>query len=75
MMAKETTRQNMPDSKKAEYKQLCQRLHDEAVLADSEFYRDPRTGDLVSTDVRLRRLKKCCKSGCRHCPYGFKKRK
>jgi hypothetical protein len=74
-MAMATTRPTMRDSKKSEYKQLCQRLHDEAVLADSEFYRDPKTGDLVSTNVRLKRLKKCCKSGCRHCPYGFIKRK
>ncbi|MGI4993374.1 DUF5522 domain-containing protein [Halobacteriovorax sp. GFR7] len=28
-----------------------------------------------STEVRLKRMRKCCKYGCRHCPWGFKKRK
>ncbi|MEO8216371.1 MAG: DUF5522 domain-containing protein [Acidobacteriota bacterium] len=27
---------------------------------------------LVFTEVYLRRRGTCCRSGCRHCPYGFR---
>ncbi len=30
-------------------------------------------GLLVFTASYLRKRGYCCKSGCRHCPYGFKK--
>lgn len=31
-------------------------------------------GLMVLTDVYHRRRGYCCESGCRHCPYGFKKK-
>ena len=30
---------------------------------------------LVFTELYLRRRGTCCKSGCRHCPYGFRREK
>ncbi|MDR3606260.1 MAG: DUF5522 domain-containing protein [Oligoflexia bacterium] len=60
---------------KSQLAALWIQIHDEACGNGQEFYRDPKTGEQVSTRIRLQRLKKCCKSGCRHCPYGFKKRK
>ncbi|MFZ9595115.1 MAG: DUF5522 domain-containing protein [Bdellovibrionia bacterium] len=56
---------------KSEIEKLCQKLHEEAIQANQDFYIDPKTGYLVSTQVRLKRQKVCCQSGCRHCPYGF----
>lgn len=32
-------------------------------------------GLYVFTEKYLRERGKCCQSGCRHCPYGFKKEK
>ena len=32
-------------------------------------------GLYVFTEEYLRRRGYCCESGCRHCPYGFMKRK
>ncbi|AYF45087.1 MULTISPECIES: DUF5522 domain-containing protein [Halobacteriovorax] len=49
-------------------------LHDEAQRNGEDYYRDPVTGGRVSTEARLKRMRKCCKDGCRHCPWGFKKR-
>jgi len=31
-------------------------------------------GLLVFTEAYHRKRGYCCKSGCRHCPYGFKKK-
>ena len=38
-------------------------------LEPEEFYYDGPY--LVFTEVYHRRRGYCCKSGCRHCPYGF----
>lgn len=38
-----------------------------------DFYIDPATGLHVFTEKYLRARGYCCKTGCRHCPYGFKK--
>jgi hypothetical protein len=65
----------MPKLSRVEYQRQCHQLHQQAMRAGEDFYRDPKTGELVSTSLRLKSLKKCCKSGCNHCPFGFKKRK
>lgn len=57
-----------------EYKQLCEQLNREASLAKEDSYLDPKNGQFVSTSYYLQHLRKCCKGGCRHCPFGFKKR-
>ncbi len=31
-------------------------------------------GNLVFTETYLKKRGYCCESGCRHCPYGFKKK-
>lgn len=31
-------------------------------------------GFMVFTELYHRKRGYCCKSGCRHCPYGFKKK-
>ncbi|HJZ18743.1 MAG TPA: DUF5522 domain-containing protein [Candidatus Nanoarchaeia archaeon] len=31
--------------------------------------------NLIFTEHYLRKRGYCCESGCRHCPYGFKKEK
>lgn len=49
------------------------RRHDEACAKKEDQYIDPQTGYMVFTkDYHLRRGT-CCQSGCRHCPWGFKK--
>lgn len=30
-------------------------------------------GFVVFTEIYLRKRGYCCQSGCRHCPYGFKR--
>lgn len=50
-----------------------QALHDEAVRQGQHWYIDPRSGYLVMTALYLKEKGSCCQSGCRHCPYGFKK--
>jgi len=47
-----------------------EQAHSEACNRDLEFYRDPYTGLLVMTADYLRSRGWCCRSGCRHCPYG-----
>jgi hypothetical protein len=37
----------------------------------SDFYMEE--GRVVFTEHFLRKRGYCCQSGCRHCPYGFKK--
>ncbi|WP_165372116.1 DUF5522 domain-containing protein [Emticicia agri] len=31
-------------------------------------------GLMVFTEIYHKKREYCCKSGCRHCPYGFKKK-
>lgn len=45
-------------------------LHDEAVRAGRNNYRDPHTGYRVFTELAHLRRGTCCGQGCRHCPYG-----
>lgn len=45
-------------------------LHDEAVRAGRQSYRDPATGFRVFTELAHLRRGTCCGNGCRHCPYG-----
>lgn len=59
---------------KNDYKSLCELLNKEASHAKENYYNDPKTGDKISTTYYLQHLRKCCKMGCRHCPFGFKKR-
>ena len=60
---------------KSDLKLLWMQLHEDACKENQAFYRDPQTGERVSTEIRLKRLKKFCKSGCRHCPYGIRKKR
>ena len=43
-------------------------------LADDEYYYTPE-GSVVFTATYHLRRGYCCKNGCRHCPYGFKKKR
>jgi len=45
------------------------KVHDEACQAQSEVYKDPKTGYNVYTEFAHKKRGKCCGSGCRHCPY------
>jgi hypothetical protein len=49
------------------------KAHDEAVSQGKYNYKDPDTGYNVWTELYLKARGTCCKSGCRHCPYGFTK--
>ncbi|MEI7583735.1 DUF5522 domain-containing protein [Runella sp.] len=42
-------------------------------LNSEDYYVDKNTGFLVFTDIYHKKRGYCCKSGCRHCPYGFRK--
>jgi hypothetical protein len=46
-----------------------QAAHDAAAADGALTYRDPRTGGVVITRVRLIDQGHCCGVGCRHCPY------
>lgn len=46
-----------------------QAAHDAAVARGELTYRDPRTGGLVVTRLRMLDQGHCCGVGCRHCPY------
>jgi hypothetical protein len=52
-------------------RQKWEQLHAEACARGDFTYRDPRTGYTVFTRLKLLDRGYCCKSGCRHCPYGF----
>lgn len=39
-------------------------------LEPEDFYKTPE-GYIVFTEHYLRKRGYCCKSGCRHCPYGY----
>jgi Family of unknown function (DUF5522) len=43
--------------------------HDAAMAAGEPGYRDPATGLFVFTAATLAANRRCCQSGCRHCPY------
>ncbi len=50
-----------------------QQAHQKACERKEAMYQDPKTGYMVMTEVFLKDRGYCCKSGCRHCPWGFKK--
>ena len=52
--------------------QAIQKAHTAAMEAGEPMYTDPKTGYSVMTEAYLRQRGYCCKSGCRHCPFGFK---
>lgn len=62
---------NVMDDK--EYKEKYMKIHDEACRKGLTYYKDPKTGYIVFTQLHLKNRGYCCKSGCRHCAYGFKK--
>ena len=39
-------------------------------MADEDFYYSPE-GYLVFTEIYHKKRGYCCKSGCKHCPYGY----
>jgi len=40
---------------------------------EEDHYIDPDTGLVVFTAKYLLERGHCCESGCKHCPYGYKK--
>lgn len=59
---------------------MCQnkRLHVEDLIEGVDFYWEEIEGLRlrVFTEDYLRMIRfKCCETGCRHCPWGFKKNK
>ena len=42
-------------------------------LEDDDFYLTP-DGKVVFTEEYHKKRGYCCKSGCRHCPYGYDKK-
>jgi len=45
--------------------------NDELLVEGVDYYVED--GFMVFTEVYLQRRGFCCRSGCRHCPYGFVK--
>lgn len=45
----------------------------ETLKEGEDYILEPGTGLLVFTAAYLTKRGYCCKSGCRHCPYGFRK--
>lgn len=45
-------------------------MNDELVEGE-DFYREGEF--IVFTEAYLRKRGYCCESGCRHCPYGFRR--
>jgi len=43
--------------------------HRQAVESGQDAYLDPESGLLVMTASYLERRGRCCRSGCRHCPF------
>ncbi|QKZ11396.1 hypothetical protein HU175_01580 [Spirosoma sp. KUDC1026] len=41
-------------------------------LTDEDYYMTP-DGFLVFTAIYHKKRGYCCKNGCRHCPFGYKK--
>jgi hypothetical protein len=48
---------------------------EEGKPGDSSPYHYMENGFIVFTEAFHLKRGYCCKSGCRHCPYGFKKNK
>jgi hypothetical protein len=46
--------------------------HREACDEEKDFYLDPKSGYVVFTEKYHLKRGSCCKSGCRHCPFGFR---
>ena len=46
---------------------------DKTLVKDIDYYID-KNGLYVFTAKYLLERGYCCKNGCRHCPYGFKKK-
>lgn len=67
-----TTAQDIPTT---DYRELCNRLHAEAYSNGEHYYKDPATGYIVFTRLKHEQRGYCCKSGCRHCAYGYVKGK
>ena len=44
-------------------------MTDEPLVPGRDYYEED--GLVVFTEAYLLRRGTCCKSGCRHCPYGF----
>ncbi len=42
-------------------------------LQPEDFYLDPETGFLVFTREYHLKRGHCCQSGCRHCPWGYRR--
>lgn len=51
----------------------AQRRHEHAMQRGEPGYLDPETGLFVMTRQYLLDRGYCCRSGCRHCPYGFER--
>jgi hypothetical protein len=47
----------------------AQEAHDRAVASGRPGYLDPDTGLVVMTSAYLAERGRCCRCGCRHCPY------
>ena len=43
----------------------------EPLIEGEDFYREGEF--IVFTEAYLRKRGYCCESGCRHCPYGFRR--
>ena len=43
-------------------------------LIDEDFYKN-KVGRIIFTERYHLKRGYCCKSGCKHCPYGFKSKK
>lgn len=54
-----------------EHEKLCEKLHEEACADGKRYYTDPRSGFMVFTKLEHLARGRCCRTGCRHCPYGF----
>lgn len=55
-------------------KSIWQEQHDLALAEGKDYYVDSKTKMLVFTQNYHLKRGHCCKSGCRHCPYGFVKK-
>ncbi|KAI8817903.1 uncharacterized protein EV422DRAFT_196907 [Fimicolochytrium jonesii] len=44
-------------------------IHDEAVEAGKDTYKDPGTGYSVFTELSHKKRGYCCGNACRHCPF------
>jgi len=54
------------------YFALKKRIKIEGLQEDQDFYTDEK-GRVVFTALYHIKRGYCCKSGCKHCPYGFRK--